>query len=471
MTKPVIAAAPTFGYQLRKLARRNKKYARAAAVVAGLLVVATVVSSYQWTRATREQHATEKALERAEQAEKEALNSQQEASKARDETQQQLELSLVEQARAWQLGKAPGYRTNVLHTLDMVDKNGWSSEQLADMRSIAWAAIANPFPMSYDSGPHPVPDEDHLVEVAHSESAFGFGYDNGMIRVIPFRSKRESDTKKARCDAGIIALSYHHKADLWLACDKSGVVTTWRETSSRLELTSSWILGVEPADDSHHLLPSNNGMALVSMGTSQVWIWDSLGEGGPRQIQLPCKLYDPDASGAGAYWISNAPIALHPDGHQVALLEIEYGNEKLPSSVWNLTTLKREALLGPVPKGLPVGVKFSRDGSRLLGGVWKYAYVRDTDDWGVIGVFAGDSNVAGPSADISGDGQWISIGLGDARIMDLDREKAGGRLWRFWCSCVFGRSKPRSRSIRLWQPFAVASKGNAFGRFRRGQID
>ena len=55
------AAAPTFGYQLRKLARRNKKYARAAAVVAGLLAASATFASLQAFKATRERNRAETA--------------------------------------------------------------------------------------------------------------------------------------------------------------------------------------------------------------------------------------------------------------------------------------------------------------------------------------------------------------------------------------------------------------------------
>ena len=48
----VSAAAPTFRYQLQKFARKNQKYMRVAAVVAGLLVISSVVASWQAVRAS-----------------------------------------------------------------------------------------------------------------------------------------------------------------------------------------------------------------------------------------------------------------------------------------------------------------------------------------------------------------------------------------------------------------------------------
>ncbi|MCF7763608.1 MAG: protein kinase [Verrucomicrobia bacterium] len=51
--EPVSAAAPTFSYQFSKFYRRNRKYMRVAATVAGLLVLATGFASFQAVRATR----------------------------------------------------------------------------------------------------------------------------------------------------------------------------------------------------------------------------------------------------------------------------------------------------------------------------------------------------------------------------------------------------------------------------------
>ncbi len=51
--EPVSAAAPTFSYHFSKFYRRNRRYMRVAAAVAGLLVLATGFASFQAVRATR----------------------------------------------------------------------------------------------------------------------------------------------------------------------------------------------------------------------------------------------------------------------------------------------------------------------------------------------------------------------------------------------------------------------------------
>ncbi len=77
--EPVSAAAPTFRYQLSKFARRNRKYMRAAAVIAGLLVIAAVFSTYQAVRATRARTAEEAARRAAQEQRGIAVKKQAEA--------------------------------------------------------------------------------------------------------------------------------------------------------------------------------------------------------------------------------------------------------------------------------------------------------------------------------------------------------------------------------------------------------
>ena len=66
--EPVTAAAPTFAYQFQKFYRRNRGYLRAAALVAGLLVLLTVFSFYQAARATRQKDLAREEKQRADEA-------------------------------------------------------------------------------------------------------------------------------------------------------------------------------------------------------------------------------------------------------------------------------------------------------------------------------------------------------------------------------------------------------------------
>jgi len=92
--EPVSAAAPTFGYQLQKFYRRNRRYMRVAAVIAALLVVATAFASFQAVQANRAKHLAETARSAAhaqrllaQQRQKEAEESLQRAEAAEADSQ------------------------------------------------------------------------------------------------------------------------------------------------------------------------------------------------------------------------------------------------------------------------------------------------------------------------------------------------------------------------------------------------
>ncbi len=72
--EPISAAAPTFRYQFQKFVRRNRSYARVAATVAVLLVVATAVATFQAVRATRAKQLAETARRAEERARTAELN-------------------------------------------------------------------------------------------------------------------------------------------------------------------------------------------------------------------------------------------------------------------------------------------------------------------------------------------------------------------------------------------------------------
>lgn len=85
-SEPVSAAAPTFGYQLRKFYHRNRVYMRIAAGVAVLLLLATVVATWQAVSATRARRLAQSAqiqAQRSAQAEaQQRLRAEQERDRA-----------------------------------------------------------------------------------------------------------------------------------------------------------------------------------------------------------------------------------------------------------------------------------------------------------------------------------------------------------------------------------------------------
>src|SRR5262245_22286492 len=135
--EPVSAAAPTFGYQLRKFYRRNRSYMRAAAAAAVLLVLAAVFAGVQAIKATREERRARTAQRAAEVAEKVAIH-------AKEETRIKLYRSLVEQARAVQLARRSGFRTNVWQLLKDAMSIGDTLVHPSELRSIAVACLDEP---------------------------------------------------------------------------------------------------------------------------------------------------------------------------------------------------------------------------------------------------------------------------------------------------------------------------------------
>jgi WD40 repeat protein len=81
--EPISAAAPALRYQLSKFARRNQRYMRMAACVAGLLALALLFSSYQAVRATRARMAAELARRQAQASYAQARDAQASETKLR----------------------------------------------------------------------------------------------------------------------------------------------------------------------------------------------------------------------------------------------------------------------------------------------------------------------------------------------------------------------------------------------------
>ena len=58
LDEPVTAAAPTFGYQLKKIARRKKYYTGDASIVAGSPIVVALFSLFQASKAKQAEAIT-----------------------------------------------------------------------------------------------------------------------------------------------------------------------------------------------------------------------------------------------------------------------------------------------------------------------------------------------------------------------------------------------------------------------------
>jgi len=104
--EPVSAAAPTFGYQLRKFARRNRKYARMAAAIAALLLVAALLATWQAVRATRAERAAIDEAARATAAQQQARENASRAGESAQRAQDYEHRALKESAANAQVADA-----------------------------------------------------------------------------------------------------------------------------------------------------------------------------------------------------------------------------------------------------------------------------------------------------------------------------------------------------------------------------
>ncbi|MBP7937725.1 MAG: tetratricopeptide repeat protein [Phycisphaerae bacterium] len=85
--EPVVASPPSVGYRFRKFARRNRRLVTTAAVIGSILLLATLVSTWQAVRATRARHEAGLAQHAAEQERSTARQRADEAMAARAEAE------------------------------------------------------------------------------------------------------------------------------------------------------------------------------------------------------------------------------------------------------------------------------------------------------------------------------------------------------------------------------------------------
>ena len=88
--EPVSAAAPTFRYQLQKFYRRNKPYMRVAAVVVGLLVLATIITTMLAIHASNLRDLSTEAQAETEIERQNAVQAKIEAESLAEESEQHL---------------------------------------------------------------------------------------------------------------------------------------------------------------------------------------------------------------------------------------------------------------------------------------------------------------------------------------------------------------------------------------------
>jgi serine/threonine protein kinase/WD40 repeat protein len=106
-SEPVLAAAPSASYRVRKYVRRNSAALAVAATIAGLLVAGTILSSVQWLRAERARANETAQRIRAESKEQEANDERRRAEAERAAAAKaQREATRLAYARAMQLAQS-----------------------------------------------------------------------------------------------------------------------------------------------------------------------------------------------------------------------------------------------------------------------------------------------------------------------------------------------------------------------------
>jgi WD40 repeat protein len=115
--EPVAAVAPTAGYLLRRLVRRHRGVVMAAAAIASILVVATVVSVQQAWVASRAREAERAQRVEAQTERDRALQAEAQAEASALEATRQLYQSLIGQARSLRVARQVGYREDAFAIL------------------------------------------------------------------------------------------------------------------------------------------------------------------------------------------------------------------------------------------------------------------------------------------------------------------------------------------------------------------
>ena len=422
----VTAAAPTFGYQLRKFARRNQKHARTAAVVATLLLLSTLFSFFQMLKANKQTHI-------AKQAELDADQKTVEAVKARDLAEnalKDLEIaeaglkrrwaeSRIEEVAALQLAKGPGVVTNALPMLKEVVDFGVEDLDLTRLRTLALRSLGTTYQRDGSPVEFAIPDEALLSTVAHGDlSSIAFGYQDGSIRWFDvFSGKEMTHAWKAHLGS-VEGLRYLPSDDCWVSCDPSGRIIIWEQST-----TDHWIerrqFELGPLENEPTVVAGHPGFLVHTWGSSTFWRWSSIGAVEPERIEIPFQTNGVDRGP----WRSQTPeMVVSPDGRLLWL------NEELPDQqgrrvqAWDL---EAKELIDPQLFSATLSDKesvsvfrFHPDGSLLAVGdmVREQVSVYQMSPRKLL--FR--SHVAGfPHVDFSSNGKYIICGFDNKLIMDV----------------------------------------------------
>ena len=423
--EPVSVTAPTLSYQLKKFYSRHLRLVKMAAAVSTLLILATITSTYMAVRAEYLKRAAEHA--RSEEA------------SAKQEAHNQLHKALVGQAEAWLKGQDEDSHTKVWNNLKQAQESEVSDADIPKMRSIAWASLARPSYRIWENRDNLVPDGENLTAVAHSQTAFGFGYSNGRIRIVSFRDGTILNQFEADNSSAIKALTYHEGEKVWISLTASNELSLWKDDISNSPPLRLPFEKKASTNSNLELLPTNDGLILFSYEDSNLWRWNSLQDTEPESINLPFRIR-PTPREKGDTWLKNIPIAISPNGQQLVVYQSERREGLGSILVWDLDSqrLAQELDAGPKVVGkIPEGLRFSRNGSHLAFGLGATISLFDTSSWELLTRRKGTAGAfASRYFDLSPEGNWVSFGVTQKHIMDARGRSAAVKP-------ITGRGVPR----------------------------
>ena len=263
--EPVSAAAPTFGYQLRKLYQRHRRQMKwigsAATLILGFAIVSTTLAIL---------------LERQNR-------------RADDRLFQ----SLVSQADATQKAGGVGYHTNVIETIKQaIDLRGeeLNESDKRSLREIAMSTIGDPWTRSRTSRQYPKPDYESVTREFHVRDQIALGDEEGLVRIHDLFSGELSGTLKDGHEAAIYSIAPTRSRDVWATADRDGKILTWEREPG----TAGWrvmdqitepILGLPPMVQS-----CGEGFLVYAEESNQARLWYPGSGKVPEAIELPVNI-------------------------------------------------------------------------------------------------------------------------------------------------------------------------------------
>jgi WD40 repeat protein len=415
----VTAAAPTFGYQLRKFARRNQKHARAAAVVAVLLLISTLFSFLQMVKVNKQVKLTERAKNEADQKTVEAVEALEELENAEADLKRRWAASRIAEVEALQLTRGAGVVTNALPMVKEVMESDVEGLDLPQIRTLALRSLGAIYQRDGNPVEFEIPEKDLLEAVAHGDlNSIAFGYEDGSIRWFDVFSGKEMTHARRAHLGSVESLRYLPSDDCWVSCDPSGRVIIWEQsTADHWAERRQFELG--PLQNEPTVVAGHPGFLVHAWGSSTFWRWSSIGTVEPERIEIPFKTNGVDRGP----WRSQIPeMVVSPDGRLLWLNEEPPDQQGRRVQAWDL---EAKELIDPQLFSATLSDKesvsvfrFNPDGSLLAVGDMMREQV-SVYQMSPRKLLFRSPVVGFPYVDFSSNGKYMICGFNDKQIMDV----------------------------------------------------